>query len=100
MVGQARIPRRDPNGFAPLQLEPGWALERRVYQRHQLNHLYFAQQDPVNRLLALANSRGQRSGFKRLGASMPPIAPSPVPAQEHLRDEQHDSQAMLRSACR
>ena len=29
LVGQARIPRRDPNGFVPLQLEPGWALERR-----------------------------------------------------------------------
>ena len=80
LVGQARIPRRDPNGFVPLQLEPGWALERRVYQRRQLNHLYFAHQDPVNRLLALANSRGQRSGFKRLGAPMPPIAPPPLPA--------------------
>ena len=80
LVGQARIPRRDPNGFVPLQLEPGWALERRVYQRRQLNHLYFAHQDPVNRLLALANSHGQLSGFKRLGAPMPPIAPPPLPA--------------------
>ena len=80
LVGQARIPRRDPNGFVPLQLEPGWALERRVYQRRQLNHLYFAHQDPVNRLLALANNRGQRTGFKRLGAPMTLIAPPPLPA--------------------
>ena len=61
MVGQAAVPaHRDPNGFVALQLEPGWALERRVYQGRQLNHLYFAHQDPVNRLLALASSRGQR----------------------------------------
>ncbi|MGB0825942.1 MAG: DUF3747 domain-containing protein, partial [Synechococcus sp.] len=54
LVGQARVRERDPNGFVPLQLEPGWSLERRVYQGRQLNHLYFAHQTPVNRLLALA----------------------------------------------
>ena len=80
LVGQARIPRRDLNGFVPLQLEPGWALERRVYKRRQLNHLYFAHQEPVNRLLALASSHSQRSGFSRLGTPMPPIAPPPLPA--------------------
>ena len=81
LVGQAAIPaRRDPNGFVALQLEPGWAVERRVYQGRQLNHLYFAHHDPVNRLLALASSRGQRSGFQRLGAPMPPIAPHAWPA--------------------
>ena len=58
LVGQAAIAaRRDPNGFVALQLEPGWAVERRVYQGRQLNHLYFAHQAPVNRLLALASSR-------------------------------------------
>ena len=80
LVGQARIPRRDLNGFVPLQLDPGWALERRVYQRRQLNHLYFAHQEPVNRLLAIASSRGHRSGFSRLGAPMAPITPPPLPA--------------------
>ena len=80
LVGQARIPRRDLNGFVRLQLEPGWALERRVYQGRQLTHLYFAHQEPVNRLLALASRRGQRSGFSRLGTPMPPIAPPPLPA--------------------
>jgi hypothetical protein len=64
----------------PLQLEPGWTLERRVYQGRKLNHLYFAHQAPVNRLLALANSSGQRSGFRRLGAPMPPVAPPPLPS--------------------
>ncbi len=79
LVGQAKISKRDPNGFVALQLEPGWALERRVYQGRQLNHLYFAHQASVNRLLALASSRGQRSGFQRLGMPMPPIAPPPLP---------------------
>jgi len=80
LVGQARILGRDPNGFVPLKLEPGWALERRLYQGRKLNHLYFAHKEPVNRLLALASSRGQRSGFSRLGAPMPPIAPPPAPS--------------------
>ena len=86
LVGQAPLPtRRDPNGFVALQLEPGWALERRVYQGRPLNHLYFAHHDPVNRLLALASSRGQRSGFQRLGAPMPPIAPPPLPTARSTR---------------
>ena len=85
LVGQALIPGRDPNGFVPLQLEPGWTLERRVYQGRKLNHLYFAHQAPVNRLLALANSSGQRSGFRRLGAPMPPIAPPPLPSIKATR---------------
>ena len=85
LVGQANILRRDPNGFVPLQLEPGWALERRLYQGRKLNHLYFAHQEPVNRLLALASSRGQRSGFSRLGAPMPPIATPPLPTAQATR---------------
>ena len=78
LVGQARISTRDPNGFVALRLEPGWALERRVYQGRPLNHLYFAHQEPVNRLLAIASSRGHRSGFSRLGAPMAPITPPPL----------------------
>lgn len=81
LVGQARISKRDPNGFVSLRLEPGWALERRVYRGRPLNHLYFAHQEPVNRLLALASRRGQRSGFSRLGTPMPPIAPLPLPSE-------------------
>ena len=78
LVGQARISKRDPNGFVALRLEPGWALERRVYQGRPLNHLYFAHQEPVNRLLAIASSRGHRSGFSRLGAPMAPLTPPPL----------------------
>ena len=85
LVGQARVPERDPNGFVPLQLEPGWSLERRVYQGRQLNHLYFAHQAPVNRLLALASRRGQGSGFTRLGAPMPPVPPPPLPTARATR---------------
>ena len=81
LVGQAALPaRRDPNGFVALSLELGWALERRVYQGRPLNHLYFAHQAPVNRLLAMASSHGHRSGFNRLGAPMAPITPPPLPA--------------------
>ena len=86
LVGQAGLQaRRDPNGFVALRLEPGWALERRVYQGRPLNHLYFAHQEPVNRLLALASRRGQRSGFRRLGAPMAPITPPPLPAAPATR---------------
>ena len=85
LVGQAPLPRRDSNGFVALQLEPGWTLERRVYQGRPLNHLYFAHQAPVNRLLALASSQGQRSGFSRLGAPMPPVAPPPLPSTRATR---------------
>ena len=85
LVGQARISKRDPNGFVALRLEPGWALERRVYQGRPLNHLYFAHQEPVNRLLAIASSRGHRSGFSRLGAPMAPITPPPLPAAPAAR---------------
>ena len=86
LVGQAAIPaRRNLDGFMPLQLEPGWRLERRMYQGRQLNHLYFAHQSPVNRLLALASSRGQGSGFQRLGAPMLPIAPPPLPTARASR---------------
>ena len=85
LVGQAPVHRRDPNGFVPLQLEPGWALERRVYQGRKLNHLYFAHKAPVNLLLARASSHGQRSGFRRLGTPMPPIAPPPLPTARPTR---------------
>jgi len=85
LVGHARILGRDPNGFVALQLEPGWSLERRVYQGRQLNHLYFAHQAPVNRLLALASRRGQGSGFTRLGAPMPPVPPPPLPTARATR---------------
>ena len=80
LVGRAQVLGRDPNGFIPLELEPGWQLERRAYQGRNLNHLYFANPAPVNRLLALASSRGQRSGFARLGAPNPPVAPPPLPS--------------------
>ena len=80
LVGQARVPERDPNGFVALQLETGWSLERRVYQGRHLNHLYFAHQTPVNRLLALASRHGQGSGFTRLGAPRPPVPPPPLPS--------------------
>ncbi|AII48236.1 hypothetical protein KR52_03575 [Synechococcus sp. KORDI-52] len=85
LVGQAAVAKRDANGFIPLQLEPGWELERRVYQERKLNHLYFAHQEPVNRLLAKASSHSQGYGFRPWGAPKPPVAPPPLPSANATR---------------
>ena len=74
VVGRAPIPQRDRHGFVSLRLNPGWRLERRVYQGKPLNHLYFAHREPFNRLLAMAQ-QNRPSGFNRLGT---PIAPPPL----------------------
>ena len=76
VIGRAPIPRRDRHGFVSLRLEPGWRLERRVYQGKPLNHLYFAHREPFNRLLARAE-QNRPSGFNRLGtpAAPPPLQP-------------------------
>ena len=76
VIGRAPIPRRDRHGFVSLRLEPGWRLERRVYQGKPLNHLYFAHREPFIRLLARAE-QNRPSGFNRLGtpAAPPPLQP-------------------------
>ena len=76
VIGRAAIPQRDRHGFVSLRLEPGWRLERRVYQGKPLNHLYFAHREPFNRLLARAE-QNRPSGFNRLGtpAAPPPLQP-------------------------
>jgi len=76
VVGRAPIPRRDRHGFVTLRLEPGWRLERRLYQGKPLNHLYFAHREPFNRLLARAE-QNRPSGFNRLGhlPAPPPLQP-------------------------
>ena len=76
VVGRAPIPQRDRHGFVSLRLNPGWRLERRVYQGKPLNHLYFAHREPFNRLLARAQPN-HPSGFNPLGT---PIAPTTAPA--------------------
>ncbi len=72
-VGKATIPQRDRNGFVMIKLNPGWTLERRTYQGRTLSHLYFAHQEPVNRLLTKSGENSP--GFTRLGSPKPPNRP-------------------------
>ena len=51
-VGRASNVRRDKNAFVKLTLEPGWSLERRVYQGRTLSHVYFANAQPLQTLIA------------------------------------------------
>ena len=76
VIGRAAIPQRDRHGFVRLRLEPGWRLERRVYQGKPLNHLYFAHREPFNRLLARSQT-SRPSGLNPLGtpAAPPPLQP-------------------------
>ncbi|MFL0773367.1 MAG: DUF3747 domain-containing protein [Prochlorococcus sp.] len=78
-VGRGKIPRRDRNGFVKLSLEPGWALERRVYQGRTLSHVYFANPAPVNALLAKASASPAIHGQPNLGFIGQPTAPPPRP---------------------
>ena len=77
-IGQGSVSRRDRNGFVRLTLNDNWALERRVYKGRTLSHLYFAHPEPVNNLLAKADSGDV---FSSLGgatrpSSLPPIGVS------------------------
>ena len=77
-IGQGSVSRRDRNGFVRLTLNENWALERRVYKGRTLSHLYFANPEPVNNLLAKADSGDV---FSSLGgaarpSSLPPIGVS------------------------
>ena len=77
MIGHAPIPRRDHHDFVSLRLEPGWRLERRLYQGKPLNHLYFAHREPFNRLLALTQ-QNRSSGVNRLGTAIAPPQLQPL----------------------
>ena len=74
VVGKGRVSRRDRDGFVALQLEPGWALQRRLYGQQALSHVYFANATPLARLLA---STAQAAGSATGGA---PGSPSPAHA--------------------
>lgn len=74
-VARASRYRRDRNAFVKLNLEPGWALERRAYKGRTLSHVYFANPSPTNRLLALAGESDTTGGFRRLGQPSAPEAP-------------------------
>ncbi len=63
VVARGAIPSRQRDGFVALQLEPGWALQRRLFAGRSLNHLYFAHARPIQELAGLAGKPGvQESG--------------------------------------
>lgn len=74
-VARASNVRRDKNAFVKLTLEPGWSLERRVYQGRTLSHVYFANAQPIQTLIAANQASGRRAtGFT---ASLPPMPSRP-----------------------
>jgi hypothetical protein len=100
VVARAPVPLRDKDGFVSLQLEPGWSLQRRVYQEKTLNHLYFANGTPLGQLLADAGARQEAdtavsaarplrrvtSPFARREEAEPQsIAAAPATAPQHGR---------------
>ncbi len=47
-----------PNQLQPLELQPGWNVERRSYGGRPLSHLYLSNAEPLPLLLAKARSGG------------------------------------------
>ena len=71
VVATARQARRNKNAFVKLKLEPGWQLERRAYQGRTLSHVYFANSDSLNQLIAKASKRPSRSVRMSTVAALP-----------------------------
>ena len=83
LVGRGTVPRRDRDLFVSLQLEPGWALRRRMFGARSLNHVYFANGQPLDSLIATARGRTTvETGFPGSGPLSPPAAPPPLTASE------------------
>ena len=75
VVGKGRLSRRDRDGFVALQLEPGWELQRRLYGKQSLNHVYFANATPLARLVA-SNAQALVSAAGGASSSLPPARTS------------------------
>ena len=81
VVGRGAIPLRDRSGFVALKLEPGWQLERRMYGERSLSHVYFANPQPLDGLIAQAE-RNQARPMATYGSTRPgngPIALQVIP---------------------
>ena len=72
IVARASRMRRDKNAFVKLTLEPGWALERRVYKGRTLSHVYFANSKPMPTLMAQS---ARRNGNRPVFSASLPSAP-------------------------
>jgi hypothetical protein len=79
VVGRAAIPARLRDAFVAIQLEPGWALQRRTYGSQTLNHIYFANRASAGDLLARASTFPPGGTRLAGGGGFPPLAPPPPP---------------------
>ena len=87
VVGRGAIPLRDRSGFVALKLEPGWQLERRMYGERSLSHVYFANPQPLDGLIAQAE-RNQARPVATYGNTRPgngPIALQVIPYDGQAR---------------
>ena len=77
VVAKARQARRNKDAFVKLKLEPGWQLERRAYQGRTLSHVYFANNESLNQLIAKASKPPGRSVWTPTMAQAPRAARAP-----------------------
>lgn len=84
VMGRGPLPGRDRDAFVALQLDPGWALERRAFGEQQLNHLYIASASSLEQLNTRAS--GGRQGRQPITAARRLTRPEPLmpPAPEAL----------------
>lgn len=79
VVGRGTVPRRDRDLFVSLQLQPGWELRRRMFGDRSLNHVYFANGQPLDNLIAVARGRTSVETAPQAGGLFaPPDAPPPL----------------------
>jgi hypothetical protein len=76
VMGRGPLPGRDRDAFVALQLDPGWALERRAFGEQQLNHLYIANGSSLEQLHARAS--GGRPSRQPMTASRRLVRPEPL----------------------
>jgi hypothetical protein len=88
VVGRGTVPRRDRDLFVSLQLEPGWELRRRVFGERSLNHVYFANGQSIDNLIATSRGRAieERAPLAD-GPLLSPEAPPPVAVSRRERSE-------------
>jgi hypothetical protein len=75
LVGRGQLNQRDRDGFVLINLDPGWQLQRRVYGRQTLSHVYFANPIPLAHLIAMASGSQPHSDSQPL--SSPTANPTP-----------------------
>lgn len=80
LVGRGSIPRRDRDLFVSLQLEPGWELRRRLFGERSLSHVYFANGQSLDTLMAASSGRApaEAAGLGDGSLAVPPEVPPPL----------------------